>query len=152
MLAITFKAHNGEQQQLKFRYDALDQLLSESSDAGDLQYAYDALGNLETLTRPDQRQLNLNGRVICDFGAINDEVLRTQGSLLACIQDDRSGRFSQKGPALHGDDPFLTGQRFSTGNLMIDASWQALHSIVPLFSRPRKIVPTPSPNTSDGPI
>ncbi|WP_256672390.1 hypothetical protein [Pseudomonas sp. ANT_J12] len=56
------------------------QMLSESSDAGQLQYAYDALGNLEPLTLPDQRQLNhlyygsghlhqlnLNGRVISDF-------------------------------------------------------------------------------------
>ncbi|MFS9668803.1 hypothetical protein, partial [Klebsiella pneumoniae] len=52
LLAITFEAHNGEQQQLKFRYDALGQLLSESSDAGELGYCYDALGNLETLTLP----------------------------------------------------------------------------------------------------
>nr|WP_264083105.1 RHS repeat-associated core domain-containing protein [Pseudomonas salmasensis] len=114
LLAITFKAHNGEQQQLKFRYDALGQVLSESSDAGDLQYAYDALGNLETLTLPDQRQLNhlyygsghlhqlnLNGRVVCDFerDQLHDEVLRTQGSLLTRTRYDRCGRLSQK--ALH---------------------------------------------------
>ncbi|QIA03428.1 RHS repeat-associated core domain-containing protein [Pseudomonas fluorescens] len=114
LLAITFKAHNGEQQQLEFRYDALGQLLSESSDAGELGYRYDALGNLETLTLPDQRQLNhlyygsghlhqlnLNGRVICDFerDQLHDEVLRTQGSLLTRTRYDRSGRLSQK--ALH---------------------------------------------------
>ncbi|MEX5625822.1 hypothetical protein ABFV53_05075 [Pseudomonas marginalis] len=114
LLAITFTAHNGEQQQLKFRYDALGQLLSESSDTGELKYAYDALGNLETLTLPDQRQLNhlyygsghlhqlnLNGRVICDFerDQLHDEVLRTQGSLLTRTRYDRSGRLSQK--ALH---------------------------------------------------
>ncbi|MEX5625820.1 RHS repeat-associated core domain-containing protein [Pseudomonas marginalis] len=114
LLAITFTAHNGEQQQLKFRYDVLGQLLSESSDTGELKYAYDALGNLETLTLPDQRQLNhlyygsghlhqlnLNGRVICDFerDQLHDEVLRTQGSLLTRTRYDRSGRLSQK--ALH---------------------------------------------------
>jgi YD repeat-containing protein len=114
LLAISFTHRNGEQQQLKFRYDALGQLLNETSDAGDLQYAYDALGNLETLTLPDQRQLNhlyygsghlhqlnLNGRVICDFerDQLHDEVLRTQGSLLTRTRYDRSGRLSQK--ALH---------------------------------------------------
>jgi RHS repeat-associated protein len=114
LLAITFKAHNGEQQQLDFRYDAPGQLLSESSDAGELGYRYDALGNLETLTLPDQRQLNhlyygsghlhqlnLNGRVICDFerDQLHDEVLRTQGSLRTRTRYDRSGRLSQK--ALH---------------------------------------------------
>jgi YD repeat-containing protein len=80
----------------------------------DLQYAYDALGNLETLTLPDQRQLNhlyhgsdhlhqlnLNGRVIRDFerDQLHDEVLRTQGSLLTRMRYDRSGRLSPK--ALH---------------------------------------------------
>ncbi|MGY2232387.1 hypothetical protein ACW9IX_24475 [Pseudomonas tolaasii] len=114
LLAITFKAHNGEQQQLKFRYDALGQLLTETSHAGELGYHYDALGNLETLTLPDQRQLNhlyygsghlhqlnLNGRVICDFerDQLHDEVLRTQGNLLTRTRYDRSGRLSQK--ALH---------------------------------------------------
>nr|WP_233475137.1 MULTISPECIES: RHS repeat-associated core domain-containing protein [Pseudomonas] len=114
LLAITFKARNGEQQQLKFRYDALGQVLSENSDAGELGYRYDALGNVQTLTLPDQRQLNhlyygsghlhqlnLNGRVICDFerDQLHDEVLRTQGSLLTRTRYDRSGRLSQK--ALH---------------------------------------------------
>lgn len=41
-----------------FSYDQRGNLLSESSDAGELGYLYDALGNLETLTLPDQRQLN----------------------------------------------------------------------------------------------
>uniref|UniRef100_UPI0030D9F9EA RHS repeat domain-containing protein n=1 Tax=Pseudomonas sp. RL_5y_Pfl2_73 TaxID=3088713 RepID=UPI0030D9F9EA len=39
-------------------YDALGQLLSETNSAGLLQYDYDELGNLQTLTLPDQRQLN----------------------------------------------------------------------------------------------
>ncbi|MDL2186598.1 RHS repeat-associated core domain-containing protein [Pseudomonas sp. ChxA] len=98
----------------KFRYDALGQLLSETCDAGELKYDYDALGNLQTLTLPDQRQLNhlyygsghlhqlnLNGRVICDFerDPLHDEVLRTQGSLLTRNRYDQCGRLSQK--ALH---------------------------------------------------
>ena len=104
---------NGEQQQLKFGYDALGQLLSESSDAGELKYDYDALGNLQTLTLPDQRQLNhlyygsghlhqlnLNGRVISDFerDPLHDEVLRTQGSLLTRNRYDQCGRRQE---ALH---------------------------------------------------
>uniref|UniRef100_UPI0030DB63CC RHS repeat domain-containing protein n=1 Tax=Pseudomonas sp. RL_105y_Pfl2_101 TaxID=3088708 RepID=UPI0030DB63CC len=90
-------------------YDALGQLLSETNSAGELKYAYDALGNLETLTLPDQRQLNhlyygsshlhqlnLNGRVISDFehDQLHDEVLRTQGSLLTRTRYDRYDRLS----------------------------------------------------------
>ncbi|MBY8955244.1 hypothetical protein [Pseudomonas carnis] len=81
----------------------------------------DALGNVDTLTLPDQRQLNhlyygsghlhqlnLNGRVISDFerDALQDEVLRTRAPC----------------------------------------------TITAIFSHPRKIAPTPSQNTSDGPI
>ncbi|MCJ7957852.1 MAG: RHS domain-containing protein [Pseudomonas sp.] len=70
--------------------------------------------SVETLTLPDQRQLNhlyygsghlhqlnLNGRVIYDFerDQLHDEVLRTQGSLLTRTRYDRNGRLSQK--ALH---------------------------------------------------
>ena len=66
------------------------------------------------MTLPDQRQLNhlhygsghlhqlnLNGRLICDFerDQLHEEVLRTQGSLLTRTRYDRSGRLSQK--ALH---------------------------------------------------
>ena len=96
------------------RVDALGQLLSETNSAGLLQYDYDELGNLQTLTLPDQRQLNhlyygsghlhqinLGGRVISDFerDSLHDEVLRTQGALHTRTRYDRNGRLSQK--ALH---------------------------------------------------
>lgn len=114
LLAISFTDNQGDQQRLDYTYDALGQLLSQTNSAGLLQYDYDELGNLQTLTLPDQRQLNhlyygsghlhqlnLNGRVIRDFerDQLHDEVLRTQGSLLTRTRYDRSGRLSQK--ALH---------------------------------------------------
>ena len=114
LLSITFTDLNGQQQPLSFSYDKNGQLLSETSTAGELQYHYDELGNLETLTLPDQRainhlyygsghlhQINLNGRVICDFERDNlhDEVLRTQGQLHTRTRYDRNGRVVQK--ALH---------------------------------------------------
>ena len=104
----------GDQQRLDYTYDALCQPLSETNSAGLLQYQYDELGNLETLTLPDQRQLNhlyygsghlhqinLGGRVISDFerDALHEEVLRTQGALHTRTRYDRNGRLSQK--ALH---------------------------------------------------
>jgi YD repeat-containing protein len=114
LLAISFIDNQGEEQRLNYSYDALGQLLSETNSAGLLQYSYNELGNLETLTLPDQRQLNhlyygsghlhqinLDGRVISDFerDALHDEVLRTQGALLTRTRYDRNGRLSQK--ALH---------------------------------------------------
>ncbi|KQB53217.1 hypothetical protein AQS70_11650 [Pseudomonas endophytica] len=105
LLSITFTDLNGQQQPLVFSYDKNGQLLSETSAAGELKYHYDELSNLETLTLPDQRainhlyygsghlhQINLNGRVICDFERDNlhDEVLRTQGQLHTRTRYDRS--------------------------------------------------------------
>ncbi|CRM52155.1 Cell wall-associated polypeptide CWBP200 [Pseudomonas sp. 58 R 3] len=114
LLAIRFTDNQGDQQRLDYTYDALGQLISETNSAGLLQYQYDELGNLQTLTLPDQRQLNhlyygsghlhqinLGGRVISDFerDALYDEVLRTQGALHTRTRYDRNGRLSQK--ALH---------------------------------------------------
>ncbi len=110
-MSITFTDNQGEQQQLDYTFDANGQLLSETNSAGMLQYRYDELGNLQTLTLPDQRQLNylhygsghlhqinLNGRVISDFerDAVHDEVLRTQGSLITRTRYDQSGRLGSK--------------------------------------------------------
>lgn len=82
--------------------DVLEQLIGDTNNAG-LQYSYDELGNLETLTLPDQRQLNhlyygsghlhqinLGGRVISDF---------ERDSLHTRTHYDRNGHLSQK--ALH---------------------------------------------------
>lgn len=114
LLSITFTDLNGQQHPLAFTWDKAGQLLSETSGAGELQYRYDELGNLEQLILPDQRainhlyygsghlhQLNLSGRVICDFerDQLHDEVLRTQGQLHTRTRYDRNGRLAQK--ALH---------------------------------------------------
>ena len=117
LLSISFTNNQGEKQQLDYTYDANGQLISETNSAGLLQYRYDELGNLQTLTLPDQRQLNylhygsghlhqinLNGRVISDFerDAVHDEVLRTQGSLITRTRYDQSGRLGSK--AIHYRD------------------------------------------------
>ncbi|KIR21112.1 MULTISPECIES: RHS repeat protein [Pseudomonas fluorescens group] len=95
LLVISFTDNQGDRQQLDYTYDALGQLLSETNSAGLLQHDYDELGNPQTLTLPDQcqlnhlyygsghlHQLNLNGRVISDFegDALHDVVLRTRTS------------------------------------------------------------------------
>ncbi|MFP3865257.1 RHS repeat-associated core domain-containing protein [Pseudomonas capeferrum] len=111
LLSIAFTNNQGEKQHLDYTYDATGQLLSETNSAGLLKYCYDELGNLQTLTLPDQRklnylyygsghlhQINLNGRVINDFerDTLHDEVLRTQGSLITRTRYDQSGRLSSK--------------------------------------------------------
>lgn len=117
LLSVCFTDTLGVQQQLDYRYDERGQLLSETNSAGLLQYHYDDLGNLQTLTLPDQRQvnhlyygsghlhqINLSGRVISDFerDKLHEEVLRTQGRLLTRTHHDRNGRLSSK--ALHYGD------------------------------------------------
>jgi len=117
LLSIAFTDNQGAKQQLDYTYDTTGQLLSETNSAGLLQYRYDELGNLQTLTLPDQRtlnylyygsghlhQINLNGRVISDFerDALHDEVLRTQGSLVTRTRYDQSGRLGSK--AIHYRD------------------------------------------------
>ncbi|MFK0092372.1 RHS repeat-associated core domain-containing protein [Pseudomonas sp. NPDC090592] len=111
LLAITFTNNLGEIQQLEYTYDPADQLLSETNSAGLLQYRYDDLGNLQTLTLPDQRklnylyygsghlhQINLDGRVVSDFerDSVHDEVMRTQGKLITRTRYDTSGRLAGK--------------------------------------------------------
>lgn len=111
LVSICFTAVNGERKQLDFGYDALDQPVHESAADGRLEFAYDELGNLQTLTLPDKRkinhlhygsghlhQINLDGRVICDFerDSLHDEVLRTQGRLRTLTQYDAKGRLARK--------------------------------------------------------
>lgn len=111
LLTISFTDLQDQRQQLDFAYDALDRLTAESSSAGPLHYSYDELGYLRTLTLPDQRkinhlyygsghlhQLNLDGRVICDFerNNLHDEVLRTQGRLLTRRRHDADRRLIQQ--------------------------------------------------------
>lgn len=111
LLALDFTDQHGGQQHLAFAYDALDQLVEEHSASGVLKYEHDALGNLQTLTLADQRkvnhlyygsghlhQINLDGRVICDFerDQVHDEILRTQGRLHTRTRRDDSGRITQR--------------------------------------------------------
>jgi len=104
---IGFTGWDGSEQTLGFAYDALGQLLEDTSAAGTLQHHYDELGNLIQTQLPDGRwlnrlyygsghlhQLNLDGRVISDFerDRLHREVLRTQGQLNTRSDYDRSGR------------------------------------------------------------
>ncbi|MBV4453455.1 MULTISPECIES: RHS repeat-associated core domain-containing protein [Pseudomonas] len=105
--AITFTAHDGEQQTLGFGYDALGQLILEQSTSGSLAHRYDESGNLIQTLLPDGRwlnrlrygsghlhQINLDGRVVSDFerDRLHREVLRTQGRVSTRSEYDRSGR------------------------------------------------------------
>ncbi|WP_082420913.1 MULTISPECIES: RHS repeat-associated core domain-containing protein [unclassified Pseudomonas] len=120
LLAITFTNLQSEPKRLAFSHDALGQLLSETGEAGRLAYEHDELGNLQTLTLPDGRrlnhlyygsghlhQLNLDGRVICDFerDELHAEVLRTQGRIQTRTRYDSTGRLLEKALHVQGAGP-----------------------------------------------
>ncbi|HDS1130710.1 TPA: RHS repeat protein [Stenotrophomonas maltophilia] len=80
-------------EKLAYSYDLMARLTQELTPSGALDYEYDALGNLTTLTLPDGRkinhlyygsghlhQLNLDGEVISDMERddLRREVYRTQ--------------------------------------------------------------------------
>ncbi|WP_114942159.1 RHS repeat-associated core domain-containing protein [Pseudomonas putida] len=92
---------------LGYSYDLLGRLTQELSPSGALDYEYDPLSNLTTLTLPDGRkvnhlyygsghlhQLNLDGQVISDMERddLHREVYRTQGKLTSCFGYDAMGR------------------------------------------------------------
>ncbi len=92
---------------LTFEYDLLGRLIKETTPQGALDYAYDPLSNLNTLTLPTGQhlnhlyygsghlhQLNLDGLLISDMERddLHREVLRTQGKLTSCFGYDAMGR------------------------------------------------------------
>ncbi|WP_339493154.1 hypothetical protein [Pseudomonas sp. EA_15y_Pfl2_R67] len=124
-----------------------------------MQYDYDELGNLQTLTLPDQRQLNhlyygsghlhqinLGGRVISDFerDQLHDEVLRTQGSLLTRTRYDRNGRLSQK--ALHYQQVAREVLPLLQKDYQYDASDNLVAEILTQTQRPGANRPTTAAN------
>ncbi|WP_294738187.1 RHS repeat-associated core domain-containing protein [uncultured Pseudomonas sp.] len=158
-LSIAFKNKQSEEQRLDYTYDALGQLLSETNSAGLLEYQYDELGNLETLTLPDQRQLNhlyygsghlhqlnLSGRVISDFerDSLHNEVLRTQGALHTRTRYDRNGRLSQK--ALHYQQVAREVLPLLQKDYQYDASDNLVAEILTQTQRPSANRPTAAAN------
>jgi RHS repeat-associated protein len=94
---------------LTFEYDLLGRLIKETTPQGPLDYEYDPLSNLTTLTLPTGQhlnhlyygsghlhQLNLDGLLISDMERddLHREVLRTQGKLTSCFGYDAMGRKS----------------------------------------------------------
>ena len=94
---------------LLFNYDLLGRLIRETTPQGALDYEYDPLSNLTTLTLPTGQhlnhlyygsghlhQLNLDGLLISDMERddLHREVLRTQGKLTSCFGYDAMGRKS----------------------------------------------------------
>ncbi len=94
---------------LTFEYDLLGRLIRETTPQGALDYEYDPLSNLTTLTLPTGQhlnhlyygsghlhQLNLGGLLISDMERddLHREVLRTQGKLTSCFGYDAMGRKS----------------------------------------------------------
>ena len=94
-------------EKLGYIYDLLGRLTQELTPSGALDYEYDPLSNLTTLTLPDGRklnhlyygsghlhQLNLDGQVISDMERddLHREVYRTQGKLTSCFGYDAMGR------------------------------------------------------------
>ncbi|WP_268801098.1 RHS repeat-associated core domain-containing protein [Pseudomonas huanghezhanensis] len=111
LTGVFFTDSAGAEQTLGFAYDAAGQLLEETSSACVLQHRYDELGNRHQTRLPDGRwlnrlhygsghlhQINLDGRVICDFerDRLHREVLRSQGQLTTASQYDRSGRLQSR--------------------------------------------------------
>jgi RHS repeat-associated protein len=111
LIGVTFTNGSGEQNSVGFSYDALGQLLSETTPFGAVQHRYDELGNLIQTQTPDGRwinrllygsghlhQINLDGQVISDFerDRLHREVLRSQGQMNTRSEYDRIGRVSQR--------------------------------------------------------
>jgi RHS repeat-associated protein len=109
LIGVTFTNASGEQNSVGFSYDALGQLLSETTPFGAVQHRYDELGNLIQTQTPDGRwinrllygsghlhQINLDGQVISDFerDRLHRELLRTQGHMNTRSEYDRIGRLS----------------------------------------------------------
>ena len=95
------------EEKLAYTYDLLGRLTQEVTASGALNYEYDPLSNLTTLTLPDGRQvnhlyygsghlhqINLDGQVISDMERddLHREVYRTQGKLTSCFGYDAMGR------------------------------------------------------------
>jgi len=110
-LIVRFTDNHGDSQQLGFAYDALGRLIEEHGTSGVLRHQYDELGNRVRIELPDGRklnqlyygsgylhQVNLDGKVICDFerDRLHREVLRTQGNLDTQSEYDRSGRLRSR--------------------------------------------------------
>jgi YD repeat-containing protein len=95
------------EEELAYTYDLLGRLTQEVTASGALNYEYDPLSNLTTLTLADGRQvnhlyygsghlhqINLDGQVISDMERddLHREVYRTQGKLTSCFGYDAMGR------------------------------------------------------------
>ena len=111
LTAISFFGVDGEQQHLKFDYDAFGRVQEEQSAAGSLRHHYDELGNLLQSRLPDGRwlnqlyygsghlhQINLDGQVISDFerDRLHRELQRTQGRLATRTDYDRCGHIRSR--------------------------------------------------------
>ncbi|CAB5617079.1 Cell wall-associated polypeptide CWBP200 [Pseudomonas putida] len=130
-------------EKLCYRYDLLGRLTQELSPSGALDYEYDALSNLTTLTLPDGRklnhlyygsghlhQLNLDGQVISDMERddLHREVYRTQGKLTSCFGYDAMGRkawqFASTLPADKLSQVHNTGVNTS---LLVEHAYNPIH-------------------------
>lgn len=107
LVDATFTSLDGEQSSVRFAYDALGQMLSETTALSAIHHRYDELGSLTQTRTSDGRwinrvlygsdylhQINLDGQVICDIerDRLHREVLRTQGQVHLHSAYDRSGR------------------------------------------------------------
>ncbi len=130
-------------EKLCYSYDLLGRLTQELSPSGALDYKYDALSNLTTLTLPDGRklnhlyygsghlhQLNLDGQVISDMERddLHREVYRTQGKLTSCFGYDAMGRkawqFASTLPADKLSQVHNTGVNTS---LLVEHAYNPIH-------------------------
>ncbi|GLO02511.1 RHS repeat-associated core domain-containing protein [Pseudomonas putida] len=128
---------------LGYSYDLLGRLTQELSPSGALDYEYDPLSNLTTLTLPDGRkvnhlyygsghlhQLNLDGQVISDMERddLHREVYRTQGKLTSCFGYDAMGRkawqFASTLPADKLSQVHNTGVNTS---LLVEHAYNPIH-------------------------
>lgn len=111
---------------LRFEYDSLGRLIHETGENGELNWMWDSLSNLQSLTLPQGQQLSyqrygsghVHGMIFNDIDLINferddlhREVLRTQGQLTSKRNYDKLGRLNQQraGSALatEGDKDFI---------------------------------------------
>ncbi|NOT85821.1 MAG: hypothetical protein HOP02_13810, partial [Methylococcaceae bacterium] len=105
-MALGLGIHN-----LRFSYDKLGRIVQEVGNNGELNYTWDALSNLQTLTLPQGQQLNyqrygsghVHGLRFNDLDIVNferddlhREIQRSQGQLSSYSNYDKLGRLSQQ--------------------------------------------------------
>ena len=127
---------------ITFEYDLLGRLIKETTPQGALDYEYDPLSNLTTLTLPTGQhlnhlyygsghlhQLNLDGLLISDIERddLHREVYRSQGKLTSCFGYDAMGRKAWQFASTLPGEKLSQIHNPGDNSLLIDHAYNPIH-------------------------